>query len=123
VSPRRHGGASAEARRRHGWLELLQTSGPFLTLPVMERVFPDGLPPVPQAQRANLRALTADMLDTRGASRHAMIRFMLGDVLDWRDHLRIDAEMPDSLAEPVSEHGLLIRPDFGFYAEDGDDGR
>ena len=121
MSPRRRSSASAEARRRHGWLELLQTSGPFLTLPVMERVFPDGLPAVPQVQRAALRALTADMLDSGGATRHPPIRFMLGDVLDWQHHLRIDAEMPDSLAEPVAEHGLLIRPDFGFYAEDAED--
>jgi hypothetical protein len=121
VSPRRRSSASADARRRHGWLELLQTSGPFLTLPVMERMFPDGLPPVPQAQRAALRALTADMLDSGGATRHALIRFMLGDVLDWQHHLRIDAEMPDRMAEPVAEHGLLIHPDFGFYAEDAED--
>ena len=30
--------------------------------------------------------------------------------------------MPDSLAEVVAEHGLVVRPDFGFYAEDGGDG-
>jgi hypothetical protein len=60
------------------------------------------------------------MLDSHGATRHALIQFMLGDVFDWQHHLRLDAEMPDSLAEPVAEHGLLIRPDFGFYAEDAD---
>ncbi|HEX9624824.1 MAG TPA: hypothetical protein VF979_10640, partial [Streptosporangiaceae bacterium] len=27
---------------------------------------------------------------------------------------------PDRLAEPVPQHGLTIRPDFGFYAEDTD---
>lgn len=36
--PRRSAGE--QARRRHGWLELVQTSGPFLTLPVVDRVFP-----------------------------------------------------------------------------------
>ena len=117
MSPRRGPGGSG---RPHGWLELLQTSGPFLTLPVVQRVFGDMLPPVPAKQRAKIRALTADMLDSRGATRHALIQSMLGDVLDWQEHLRIDAGIPDSLAEPVPEYGLLIRPVVGFYADDAD---
>jgi hypothetical protein len=119
---RQSGGVSEEIRRRHGWLELLQTSGPFLTLPVVHRVFPDGLPPVEVAQRAEVRAAVTEMLDSHGASRHAMIETMLRNILDWQHHLRIDTEIPDSLAEPVPEHGLVVRPDFAFYAEDGGDG-
>jgi len=119
---RQSGGVSEEIRRRHGWLELLQTSGPFLTLPVVHRVFPDGLPPVAAAQRAEVRAAVAGMLDSHGASRHAMIETMLRDILDWRHHLRIDTQIPDSLAEPVPEHGLVVRPDFGFYADDSGNG-
>jgi hypothetical protein len=111
------GGVSEELRRRHAWLELLQTSGPFLTLPVVHRVFPDGLPPVPIAQRAEVRAAVAGMLDSRGATRHAVIELVLRNVLDWEHHMRLDTEIPDTLAEPVPGHGLLLRPDFGFWAE------
>ena len=122
MSPRRRsrtpGGVSEEIRRRHAWLELLQISGPFLTLPVVHRVFPNGLPAVPVQQRSHLRALVAAMLDDKGASRHAVIEAMLRDVLDWKQHLVIDAGMPQSLVEIVAEHGITIRPDFGFYAED-----
>jgi len=126
VSPRgrgrRPGGVSEEIRRRHAWLELLQTSGPFLTLPVVHRAFPDGLAPVPQDRRARVRAMVAEMLDDGGATRHAVIEGMLRGVLDWRQHLRIDTELPDSLAEVVAERGIIIRPDFGFYADEpGDD--
>jgi hypothetical protein len=112
------GGAGEEARRRHAWLELLQTSGPFLTLPVVSRVFPDGLPQVPTANRAEVRASVAQMLDDHGASRHAVIETVLRGALDWQHHLRIDTEVPDSLTEAVPEYGLMIRPDFTFYAED-----
>ncbi len=119
MSPRRARGAPGGP---HAWLELLQTSGPFLTLPVVQRAFPGGLPPVPAGQRARVRALAADMLDSRGASRHALIAAVLRDVLDWQHHLRIDADMPEHLAEPVPEHGLLVRPDFGFYADDASSG-
>jgi hypothetical protein len=114
---RRGGGVSEEIRRRHGWLELLQTSGPFLTLPVVHRVFPDGLPAVPGASRARVRAAVAEMLDSHGATRHAVVESILRDVLDWQHHLRIDTEMPEALAEPVPGHGLTLRPDFGFWAE------
>jgi hypothetical protein len=112
---------SEEIRRRHAWLELLQASGPFLTLPVVHRVFPNGLPPVPKHDRARIRGLVAAMLDDGGASRHAVIETMLRDVLDWQQHLKIDAEVPQSLTELVTDHGVLVRPDFGFYAEDADD--
>jgi hypothetical protein len=115
------GGVGEQIRRRHSWLELLQTSGPFLTLPVVHRVFENGLPPVPQHDRARIRGLIAAMLDDSGASRHTVIETMLYDVLDWQDHLRIDDAVPQSLAELVADHGVWVRPDFGFYAEDADD--
>jgi hypothetical protein len=115
------GGVGEEIRRRHAWLELLQASGPFLTLPVVHRVFPNGLPPVPTRDRAAVRAAVARMLGDDGASRHKVIETMLRDVLDWQAHLRIDAGIPETLAELVADHGIVVRPDFGFYAEDADD--
>ena len=116
---RQSGGVSEEIRRRHGWLELLQTSGPFLTLPVVHRVFPNGLPAVAVARAGRGPRAVAQMMDDHGASRHAVIETMLRDVLDWQQHLRIDTQIPDTLTELVAEHGLVVRPDFGFHAEDG----
>ena len=77
-------GVSEEVRQRHAWLELLQVSGPFLTLPVAHRVFPNGLPEVPVQRRAAVRGLIAQMMDDRGATRHPVITAMLRDVPDWR---------------------------------------
>jgi hypothetical protein len=118
---RRRYSAGEAARRRHAWLELVQTSGPFLTLPVVERVFPNGLPDVPGTVRADVRAAITDALSTGGASRHSAVRAVLDRALDWAGHLRLDADLPAALAEPVAEHGLLLRPDLGFYAERRDD--
>jgi len=101
-------------RDRRAW----QTRLDGLTLPVVHRAFPGGLAPVLQDKRARVRALVAEMLDGGGASRHAVIQTMLRDVLDWQQHLRIDTQLPDSLAEVVAEHGIVVRPDFGFYAEE-----
>jgi hypothetical protein len=114
-------GVSEEVRRRHAWLELLQVSGPFLTLPVAHRVFPNGLPEVPVQRRAAVRALVAQMMDDRGASRHAVIGGVLRDVFDWQQHLVIDDAMPQTLTEIVADHGVTLRPDFGYFDETEDD--
>jgi hypothetical protein len=114
-------GVSEEVRKRHAWLELLQVSGPFLTLPVVHRVFPNGLPEVPVQQRTAVRTLVAQMMDDRGASRHAVITSMLRDVLDWQQHLVIDDAMPQTLAEIVADHGVTVRPDFGYFDEAEED--
>jgi hypothetical protein len=117
------GGVSEEVRRRHEWLELLPISGPFLTLPVVNRVmpnFPAGVPQATKAQRAGIRTLVAEMMAGKGASRHAVIETMLRNVLGWGAHLVID-DMPTSLTEIVDPHGIALRPDFGFYDEQADE--
>ena len=103
------------------WLELLQISGPFLTLPVVHRVFPNGLAEVPAQDRAKVRGLVAQMMDDGGASRHKVIETLLRDVFDWQQHLVIDDAVPETLTEFVADHGVRLRPDFGYFDEDAED--
>jgi Eco57I restriction-modification methylase len=119
---RRAGSAGEAARRAHAWLELLQTSGPFLTLPVVSRVFPDGLPAVPAEPRALVRARVAAMMDDGGASRHTVIETLLREVLDWGNVLLLDDAVPVAMAEPVVEYGLTLRPDLAFHVQPTADG-
>lgn len=125
MSRRRTYSAGEAARRRHAWLELVQRSGPFLTLPVVDRVWPDPVPAVPAATRAAVRTTVADALAGHGGTRERAVRAVLCDALDWAGHLRLGADVPAALAEPVPEHGLVIAPDFGFLdtTEDGDEWR
>ncbi len=113
---------ASQALARHDWLSLLQTSGPWLTLPVVNRAFPDGMPALATAQRAEVRVLVADMLETQGASRHRLIGAVLRDVFDWDEHLREGASLPATLAETVPDRREVVRPDFAFYAEQRPDG-
>ena len=115
------GGVSEEIRKRHSWLELLQISGPFLTLPVVHRVFPNGLAEVRAPERAKIRGLVAQMMDDRGASRHKVIETLLRDVFDWQQHLVIGDAVPETLTEIVAEHNIPIRPDFGYFDEQAED--
>ncbi len=109
--------AGEAARRRHPWLELLPTSGPFLTLPVVDRVWPTGAPAVGREPRRAVRTAVADALDTRGATRLQTIRTVLTEALDWDSHLRWGTDIPSALAEPVSEHGQTVTPEFAFYVD------
>ena len=115
------GGVGEEIRKRHSWLELLQISGPFLTLPVVHRVFPNGLAEVRAPERAKIRGLVAQMMDDRGASRHRVIETLLRDVFDWQQHLVIGDAVPETLTEIVAEHNIPIRPDFGYFDEQAED--
>ena len=115
------GGVSEEIRKRHSWLELLQISGPFLTLPVVHRVFPNGLAEVRAPERAKIRGLVAQMMDDRGASRHKVVEALLREVFDWQQHLVIGGAVPETLTEIVAEHSIPIRPDFGYFDEQADD--
>ena len=122
---RRSESKAAAARRRHAWLEVVTTSGPFLTLPVAERAFPNGMPKVDVDLRARLRRIVADALDDPGTHRSALIRLVLADALSWDEALRMGTEIPDSMAEPVPEHGTVVRPDLAFVVPnnllEGDD--
>ncbi|MFJ4946664.1 Eco57I restriction-modification methylase domain-containing protein [Streptomyces albidoflavus] len=118
---RRPGGVNEEIRRRHAWLELLQTSGPFLTLPVVHRVFPDGLPVVPASDRALLRLALEEVLENAGADRRRLVTTVMHDILDWQHRLVEGDAVPDSLAEPIQEHGLTVRADFAFFVENEED--
>ncbi|WP_433784632.1 Eco57I restriction-modification methylase domain-containing protein [Actinomycetospora sp. CA-101289] len=120
MSPaRRVNGAGEATRKRHSWLELLQTSGPFLTLPVVHRVFPDGLPPVSADRRGAVRHVVERMLATQGEERRAVIDELLSGVLDWGEHHRDD--LPDALGALVVEHRVTVHPDLAFVVDEAEE--
>lgn len=114
---RRRSPRSTPGRQKdqYGWLQLLQTSGPFLTMPVIARVFPEEVPAVPPPVRARTRGAIERMMATSGVERGLVIDTIFDTVLDWSDH-RVD-DLPDALAAPVVEHRQIVRPDVAFHAE------
>jgi hypothetical protein len=98
----------------------MQQSGPFLTVPVAERVWPTGLSAVAPQVRARLRAAVNAMLADPGTSRTAASGLVLVDALGWGDALIGGADLPAALGVVVAEHGVVLRPDFAFRAEPED---
>lgn len=110
----------AEARR-HGWLELLQISGPFVTVPVANTVWPTGLPAVSTAARAQVRAAVTGLLDNGGLTQPDVVRTVLTKVLGWGETLLTGPSIPAALTEVVGEHGATVIPDLAFHAPPDDE--
>ncbi|MFH9863008.1 Eco57I restriction-modification methylase domain-containing protein [Streptomyces sp. NPDC017202] len=133
MSPRRpvsRGVAAAKAqavdgRRQHQeWLDLTEVSGPFLTMPVLLRAWPQ-LDTLEKDERARLRARHADWQTDTVAGRDEWVAYVLRRLLGWDDALAFrqgDAEHHglDRLTLRVAEHGTEVRPDFALVEPGAD---
>lgn len=111
--------AAPIARHHAEWLSLIEVSGPFLSVPVLERAFPQGLDADdPKLARALRTALDEQAADT--GLRWAWVRWVLTDLLGHPDDLVRDASaIPAGLEHRVAEHDETLRPDL-VIVEPGD---
>lgn len=98
------------AHQHADWLNLVEPVGAFLTLPVLRRVFPQGLDVVDRDLRSTVREAVEQLGDDI-AERTTWLRFLLQDVLGWGDRLAEGPGVPNSLTHVVAEHGVTLRPD------------
>ena len=123
MSPRLGSGHRIRTSRfdHTGWLGLMQVSGPFLSIPVLRRAWPAGLDTLELPVRATLRAEHADYFDVSEAARDrdGWIRYVLADLLGWRELARFNSEMPEWLTLEVPEHDETVTPSFGLADRDG----
>jgi hypothetical protein len=93
------------------WLRLVEPSGPFLTLPVLRRVWPNGLDHLDTDARADVRRRVVDLDPDDPASVTAWIEWVLADLLSYGRRLKSGPEVPATLVHVVAEHGAVLRPD------------
>lgn len=106
------------ARHHAEWLSLLEVSGPFLSLPALLRVFPQGLDAIDTELARNVRLAYDEWTDNQH-SRHpdpaihtAWIRFVLREVLECDEHTLVEGPaIPEPLKATLLEHGEVLRPD------------
>ncbi|KRV49016.1 hypothetical protein AQ490_22145 [Wenjunlia vitaminophila] len=125
VSPG-HAAARAKAldsRAQHQeWLDLTEVSGPFLTMPVLRRTWPQ-LDALDRDERARLRLRHADWQADPRSQRDAWISYVLGSLLEWNDAL---ARRPghddvlDRFTIDVGDHDVQLRVDFALTEPDAD---
>jgi hypothetical protein len=101
------------ARHHAEWLSLVEVSGPFLSLPVLMRVFPQQLDTLASDLGRDTRLAFAEWEDAEDdrAVHHAWLRFVLGRVLRLPDEVLVSEQaLPPGLEVPVPEHGETLRP-------------
>jgi hypothetical protein len=107
------------AKRHHTeWLSLIDVSGPFVTLPVLERVFPQGLdghdPDHARTLRLayNERTQSQQGAHPNPAMHRAWITFVLQQTLGFPEEVLAEGQaIPQTLRAPIAEHGEILRPD------------
>lgn len=116
--------------QHHEWLSLIEISGPFLAVPVLKEVFPQGLEELDAAKRKRLRQAydewheAQETDDPRLADLHtAWINEVLsrgleldedgrGDVLKGKDWCATHSNVS------LPEHGVSLSPDFAVVGND-----
>ncbi|MBB3571129.1 ATP phosphoribosyltransferase regulatory subunit [Rhizobium sp. BK491] len=106
----------------HDWLNLIEVSGPFLAVPVLREVLPQGLEALISGRLQRLRATydewrdAVDADDADLAAIHsAWIDEVLQTALEVDDQiLRRTATLPERLKVSLPEHGVTIAPDLAI---------
>jgi len=112
--------------RQHAeWLSLIEVSGPFVTMPVLLDIFPQGLEKEdgePELRRT-LRLAYEEWADNQAGPRpeqaihYEWLRFVLGQVLEMpRDLLLEGQALPPSLRVVVAEHSEILQPDIALVS-------
>ena len=106
------------SRHHAEWLSLIEVSGPFLSVPVLDRVFPQGLDPHDPDHVRVLKLAFEEWEDDRDSDRprpaihREWIRFVIRETLALPDEvLAVDQAIPATIRATISEHGETLRPD------------
>ncbi|CAE6767256.1 hypothetical protein R70006_03776 [Paraburkholderia domus] len=107
------------ARQHNEWLSLVEVSGPFLSLPVLLRVFPQGLDARDTEVSKNVRLAFSEWEDHRQevAIHTAWLEFVLKRTLGYPDDYFLTGQaLPNGLEARVHEHGETLRPTYALKA-------
>ena len=103
------------ARHHAEWLSLVESSGPFLSMPVLLRVFPQGLDLRDSTRAAALRENYEDWLERGRPLLHvhtAWIRHVLESLLEWPAEFIAEGQsIPAGLEASKPHFGETLRPD------------
>ncbi|MCG8086115.1 MAG: restriction endonuclease [Candidatus Thiodiazotropha taylori] len=104
----------------HEWLSLVDVSGPFLAVPVLEKAFPQGLEGLDPRKKKDQRQAydewreAQELNDERFADIHqAWINLVLEQTLELDDEvLRPRRDLPESLSYHQPEYSVTVQPDY-----------
>jgi very-short-patch-repair endonuclease len=116
---------SSIARHHNEWLSLIEISGPFLSLPVLLRTFPQGLDALDRDGLSELRLVYEEWLDDQNSLRptpaiHTVwVRYIFEHILNFeKSNLLEGPAIPSTLSAFVAEQGETLRPDLMIVSND-----
>jgi hypothetical protein len=112
------------ARDHADWLSLLEISGPFVSMPVLMRVFPQGLDPRDPEQARQLRLAYEEWLrnPTGPGKQRAWISHVLKQLLKFPADLITEGQsLPPGMSAAMPEYGETLRPDLALVGPKGTD--
>lgn len=111
------------------WLSLIEISGPFLAVPVLKEVFPQGLEELDGIKRKRLRQAYEEWRESwesddpqfpdlhRAWIEEVLARGLELDEDGRGDVLRSGDRLPESLRVVLPEHGVILAPDMAVVDE------
>ncbi|MBD2606957.1 restriction endonuclease [Scytonema hofmannii FACHB-248] len=114
------------ARHHAEWLSLVEASGPFLSLPVLLKVFPNGLDAHDPEHLKLLRLAYEEWQDNQlgakpePAIHRAWVDFVLRQTLELPDEVLLTGQrILTGLVATIAEQGETLRPDWVVVEPDG----
>jgi len=107
------------SRHHADWLSLVEVSGPFVSLPVLLKAFPQGLGARDPGQAKELRAAYQEWQENPDAPgrQRAWIIHVLTALLGYPEDLIAEGQtLPPGLEANIAEMGETLRPDFALVA-------
>jgi hypothetical protein len=113
------------ARHHAEWLSLVEVSGPFLSLPVLQRVLPQGLDALDPEMADRFRAVYAEWQGEQEkrwpdpAIYRAWIRWVMTGILEYPEELLTEGQsLPPGLEGRFAQEGETLKPDFALLDAD-----
>lgn len=97
------------------WLSLVEISGPFVSMPILADLFPQGLDDVPAELARSLRADFEFWQESTNdvAVHSAWVRLVLESLLGYSNEVLLSGQaIPAGLKAEFPEHEEVLRPDF-----------
>lgn len=123
------------AELHRAWLELVETDGPFLAIPPLKRVWPQGMPALDGARLDALReakpafdhaweAADTDPDDEATATKYrdtrdAWVQAVLRDVAGWRESLTWGPDCAPGVTATSPDRRVTVTPDAALHGPEG----
>ena len=111
----------SSARHHAEWLSLLEVSGPFLSMPVLLRAFPQGLDAADPEVTRQLRMAYDEWTSDQGgahpsqALHTALVRFVLDRLLGMpHEFIAQGQDIPQTIKAVIAVQGETLRPDIAI---------